>query len=66
MYGLRKAAVFLYNNLVKNIAPHGYVPFQILYRPLVTCNGEEKNCLFVDNFGVKQFSDIDTDHLLDT
>ena len=64
MYGLKQAAILAWTNLVDNLAQHGYclIPHSIgmwehVSRPT-------KFCLCVDDFGIKSFSQNDTDHLL--
>ena len=65
-YGLKQAAVLAYNQLVRNLKPHGYVPcpFTAGLWKHTTC--KTMFCLCVDNFGVKSFSDLDKQHFLST
>ena len=63
-YGLKQAAVIVYQQLVKKIDGHGYYPITFTtglwyHRTLKT-----KFCLCVDDFGIKLFSQQDANHLL--
>ena len=64
MYGLKQAAILAWNNLVNNLAQHGYrpIPIQLVCGNMFLC--PTKFCLCVDDFGIKSFSQSDTDHLL--
>ena len=64
MYGLKQAALLGYENLVKNLKPHGY-------HPIPHTDGLWKHethpitfCLCVDDFGVKYFKKSDVNHLI--
>ena len=64
MYGLNQSSVIAYQRLVKHLDGHGYYPIPFTtglwsYRTLKT-----KFCLCVDDFGIKFFSQHDTNHLL--
>jgi len=66
MYGLKQASHLAFQHLVRQLTPHGYRPC-----PYTTCLWEHKTrptkfCLCVDDFGIKDFSKNDLDHLLDT
>ena len=64
VYGLKNAAILAYKNLKKNLLPFGYVPVEgtaDLWRNL---ERRTKFCVCVDDFGIKYFSNNDTEHLL--
>ena len=62
MYGLKQAALLAHQQLITNLAPHGYHPipntnfWRHETRPTIFC-------LCVDDFGIKYFSKADADHL---
>ena len=66
MYGLKQAAVLAYNQLVRNLEPHGYVPCPFTAGLWRHTTQKTKFCLCVDDFGVKSFSEIDKQHFLST
>ena len=64
MYGLKQAAILVYNNLQANLKPFGYVP-------VIGTVGLYKHesqltifCLCVDDFGIKYNNTRNTQHLL--
>ena len=64
MYGLKQAALLGYENLIKNLKPHGYYP-------IPHTDGLWKHhtkpitfCLCVDDFGIKYFHKSDVQHLI--
>ena len=65
MYGLKQAAILAYDNLKRNLAPHGYT----LLVGTTGMWGHEtrptKFCVCVDDFGVKYYSNEDAQHLMD-
>ena len=64
MYGLKKAVLLTYKNLVKNPAPCGYVPckyFTDIWRSTM-----KKHYLCVYDFGVKYFYNTEADHIFNT
>ena len=64
MYGLKEAGVLTLNQLVKSLAPHRYEPMPHstgLWRHRTL---KKTFALCVDDFGVKYFSTIDADHLI--
>jgi hypothetical protein len=66
MYGLKQAAVLAYNNLVKNLAPHGYKPSRHSTGLWYHETRKTNFCFCVDDFWVKYFKPEDAQHLLDT
>jgi hypothetical protein len=66
MYGLKQAALLAYKHLINQLAPHGY--HFCLYTTGLwehdTC--PTKLCLCVNDFGVKYFSTVDAEHLLNS
>ena len=64
MYGLKEAGVLAFNQIVKSLAPHGYEPMPHstgLWQHLTL---KTTFALCVDDFGVKYFSKIYADHLI--
>ena len=64
MYGLKEAGVLAFNKLVKSLAPNGYEPM-----PHPTSLWQHRTLkttfsLCFEDFGVKYFSKIDDDHLI--
>ena len=64
MYGLKQAAILAYEQLVTNLAQHGYYPC-----PNTTGLWKHKIrrtifCLCVDDFGIKYYNENDKKHLL--
>ena len=64
MYGLKQAAILVYEKLSERLQAAGY-------RPIIASTGMWKHktrqtifFLYVDDFGVKYFSDSDANHLL--
>ena len=66
MYGLKQAAVLAYNQLVRNLKPHGYFPCPFTAGLWKHATRKTKFCLCVDDFGVKSFSEDDKAHFLST
>ena len=64
MYGLKQAAILAYENLVKNLAKHGYRPIKHTVGLWEHDTRRTKFCLCVDDFGIKYFSKDDAEHLL--
>ena len=64
MYGLKQAAILAWNNLVNNLALHGYRPIPHSVGMWEHVSLPTKFCLCVDDFGIKSYSQSDTDHLL--
>ena len=66
VYGLKKAAVLVFDNLIKNLSSHGYKPVSNTIGIL----HHTKRCitffLCVNDFGVKYYSKDNTIHLLDS
>ena len=64
MYGIKKATVIVYNKLVNHMDKCSYYPITLttgLWDHCTRCTGF---CLYVDNFGVKDFYKNDAYHLL--
>ena len=61
-----EAAVLAYNNLVKNLAPHGYKPSRHSTGLWYHETRKTNFCFCVDDFWVKYFKPEDAQHLLDT
>ena len=65
VYNLKQAVIISYNQLISHFDPHGYYPLPfttvLWYQKIRT-----KNCLCVDDFGVKYFSKDDADYLLES
>ena len=64
MYSLKESGVLSFNQLVKSLVPHGYklMPYSTglwQHRTIRTTFA-----LCVDDFGVKYFSKIDANHLI--
>ena len=53
-----------YNNLKKNLLPFGYVPVEGTVGLWKHKRRWTKFCVYVDDFGIKSFSNNDRDHLL--
>jgi hypothetical protein len=64
VYGLRNAAILAYDNLKKNLKPHGYTPIAGTVGLWKHETRRTKFCVCVDDFGVKTFNNHDTTHLL--
>ena len=64
MYGLRNAAILAYDNLKKNLEPHGYTPIAGTVGLWKHETRRTKFCVCVDDFGVKTYNNHDTTHLL--
>ena len=65
MYGLKQAAILVYNNMKKKLATHKY-------HSIIGTTGmwkhktkKTKFCVCVNDFGIKYYSKEDADHLLD-
>ena len=63
-YGLKQAAMLAHKKLIKHLKPFGYSPD--FYAPNIWkhVSRPTKFCLCVDDFGIKTFSNNDTDHLI--
>ena len=64
MYGLKQAAVLAYENLIKNLEPFGYEPIPHTDSYWRHKLYPTKFCLCVDDFRVKYFKKIDSNHLI--
>ena len=64
MYGLKQAAILAYQQLVTNLAKHGYTPCKYSVGLWTHATRRTKFCLCVDDFGIKYFSKDDADHLI--
>ena len=64
IYGLKKAAILVYNHLFKQLKPHGYHPCPEITGLWRHKTRKIKWCLCVYDFGVKYFSKDYADHLL--
>ena len=64
MYGLKQAAILAYEHLVRQLAPHGYHPCPYTTGLWKHATRPTKFCLCVDDFGIKSFSEADSNHLL--
>ena len=64
MYGLKQASVIAYQQLVKNLDGHGYYPIPFTTGLWYHLTLKTKFCLCVDDFGIKFFSQQDSNHLL--
>ena len=62
IYGLNQAAIIDYNQLISYMEPHGYYPLP--FTTVLWSHKTRKNCLCVDDFGVKYFSKDYANHLL--
>ena len=66
MYGLKKAAILAYKQLVKNLKQHGYEPTEGTTGLWHHASRPTKFASCVDDFGVKYFSKDDAEHLITT
>ena len=66
MYGLKQAAKLAYDQLVKNLAPHGYYPVPNTVGIWKHTTRKTKFCLCVDDFGIQYHTQADAQHLIDT
>ncbi len=66
MYGLIQAAVLAYNQLVSFLYRYGYYPVPHCVGVWRHKTRRTRFCLCVDDFGVKYFSKLDADHLLNS
>ena len=64
MYGLKQAARLAYDELVANLAKHGYKPDPISPNIWSHTDRPTKFCLCVDDFGIKYHSQEDANHLI--
>lgn len=64
MYGLKQAAILAFENLKKNLAPHGYEPIPHTDGMWQHKTKATKFCLCVDDFGVKYYNEADVHHLI--
>lgn len=63
MYSLKQAALLAHDKLITDLKPFGYAPDPA---PNIWTHRAPKTtfCLCVDDFGIKSFSCLDTDHLI--
>ena len=64
-YGLKQAAIFAFDNLVRNLSKHGYihhVPIHWAYGDIL----HAILCVCVDDFRFQCYSKADSQHLLDS
>ena len=66
MYGLKQAAILAYEQLKKNVAPHGYKPIPNTVGLWKHSTKSIQFCLCVDDFGIKYTNKADAEHLIDT
>jgi hypothetical protein len=66
MYGLKQAAILVYNHLVNQLAPYGYHPCPYTTGLWRHATRPTKFCLCVDDFCVKYFSEAHANHLLNS
>ena len=66
MYGFKQATVLAFDNLVTNLAAHGYTPIPNTIGIWQHSTRRTKFCLCVDELGVKYFNQEDANHLLHT
>ena len=66
MYGLKQDYILSWDNLVSYLAKHGYHPIKHTTGMWEHETRRTKLCLCVDDFGIKSFSDADSNHLLDS
>ena len=66
MYGLKQAAILAYNQLKKNLAPHGYYPIPNTVGLWKHINRPISFCLCVDDFRIKFQNKDDANHLIQT
>jgi hypothetical protein len=64
MYGLKEAGIIAFNQLVKKLAPYGYIPMKCTPGLWRHTTKRTTFALCVDNFGVKYFSKADALHLI--
>ena len=64
MYGLKEAGIIVFRQLVKNLAPSGYEPMP--FTPGLWRHRTKRTtfALCIEDFGVKYFSKLDADHLI--
>ena len=66
MYGLRQAGLIAHQQLVKNLAPHGYHPVAHTTGLWVHEHSNTYFTLIVDDFGIKYEGQNNAQHLFDT
>ena len=66
MYGLKQDSILAWDNLVSNLSKHGYHSIKHTTGMWEHETLRTKFCLCVDDFGIKSFSDADTNHLLNS
>ena len=64
MYGLKQAAKLAHDKLVNHLKPFGYSPDPLAPNIWTHHTRKTKFCLCVDDFGVKTFSEEDSQHLI--
>ena len=66
MYGLKQAAILVFDNFITDLSSHGYIPVPNTIEIWHHATRRTKLCLCVENFGVKYFTKDDAQHLLNT
>ena len=66
MYGLKQAAILAYDQLKRNLAPHGYHPIPNTVGMWKHSTKPIQFCLCVDDFGIKYVHNDDVEHLIET
>ena len=64
MYGLKQAARLAHDKLIQHLKPFGYYPDKLTPNLWVHKTRKTKFTLCVDDFGVKSFSEADSQHLI--
>ena len=64
LYGLKQTAILAFDQLVKHLEPYGYYPLPNTMGMWKHKTKKTIFCLCVDDFGVKTFSQEDSDHLI--
>ena len=64
VYGINQASIIAYNQLISHMEPHSY--YLVPFTTGLWAHKNRKNCLCVDDFGVKYFSKDDANHLLNS
>ena len=66
MYRLKESGTLAFNYVLKNLVSFGYHPVQFISGLWKHEIRPKTFTLCVDNFGIKSYSQDDTDHLLNT
>ena len=66
MFGLKQAAIIVYNQLISHMDPQKYYPVPFTTGPWSHKTRKTKFCLCVDDFGVKYFPRDDANHILNS